>query len=136
MGGTKILVCGTCPRHGATAGHEKTLGASLGVEIKALLGGGAEGAVRMMNCLAGCKNACNVALAAPGKTRLRFSRLGPGDGESIISAAKIFAQNSAVNLPGDLLPADLRDRLSARSPARIGNAARGTKHNRDGGYNG
>lgn len=118
-GETKILVCVTCPRYLAKAGDEKTLGFALAKEIMTLLGGEATGNVRLVNCLAGCKNACNVALTARGKTRLRFSRLGPGDGPSIIEAAKMYAQSADTEMATEQFPEALRDRLSARSPAEF-----------------
>jgi predicted metal-binding protein len=116
---TKILVCGTCPRYLAKARDEKTLGVALADEIMALLGSEAAGNVRIVNCLAGCKNSCNVALTAPGKTRLRFSRLGLGDGQSIIKTAIMYAQCADADMSVEQFPEALRDRLSARSPAGI-----------------
>ncbi len=116
-GETKILVCGTCPRYLAKARDEKTLGVALAKEIMTLLGSEAAGNVRLVNCLAGCKNACNVALTARGKTRLRFSRLGPGDGPRIIEAANMYTHCADAEMAAEQFPKALRDRLSARSPA-------------------
>jgi len=113
---TKILACQTCPRYAANPGHETTNGAALGEEIKALLSPGDQDNVRIVNGLAGC----NIALSGPGKLRLRFSRLGPGDGGAVIDAAKAYAICPDGNLDAAQLPTALRDRLTAKSPPRIG----------------
>jgi predicted metal-binding protein len=99
--------------------HDRPDGVILGGKVVDLLAAGGDDAwavVRLVNCLAGCKNPCNVALAGNGKPRLRFSRLGPGDGENVIEAAKIYGRSAHGELTADELPAALRDRLSARSP--------------------
>ena len=76
--------------------------------------------MRVVNCLAGCKNPCNVALDGPGKYRLRFSRLEVADAGLMIEAAMAYANQADGNLADDQLPESLRRRLTARSPARIG----------------
>ncbi|MBT3373811.1 MAG: DUF1636 family protein [Rhodospirillaceae bacterium] len=121
--GTRILICQTCPRLAVQPAHPRTAGADLSAEIVALIvaaGGDIRDHVRFMNCLAGCNNPCNVALVGAGKPRLRFSQLGPGDGSGIIETAKIYGQSRNGELSAEQLPAAMRDRLSARSPVRLG----------------
>ncbi len=122
--GTRILICQTCPRLAVKPAHPSTAGADLSAEIVDLIvaaGGDIRDHIRFMNCLAGCNNPCTVALVGAGKPRLRFSQLGPGDGPSIIEAAKIYGQSDNGEISAEQLPAAMRDRLSAKSPARIGN---------------
>ena len=115
--GTRILICQTCPRLAVKPAPPPPAG----VDLIVAAGGDIRDHVRFMNCLAGCNNPCTVALVGAGKPRLRFSQLGPGDGPSIIEAAKIYGQSDNGEISAEQLPAAMRDRLSAKSPARIGN---------------
>ena len=120
--GTRILVCRTCPRFVPNPRHDRTDGAALGAEIAALAvaNGWNPGDVRMVNCLAGCKNPCNIALDGDSKYRLRFSLLGPGVGRDVIKAAQQHGKSTNGDIPKAELPEKLRCRLSAKSPPRIG----------------
>lgn len=115
---TRILICKTCPRFAPNPGHEITAGAILGVEVRALAGAEAD-LVRIVSCLSGCKNPCNVTLDGDGKMRLRFSRLGPGDGPDILRAAALHDASDSGDIPADKLPPGLAGRLSAKSPPWI-----------------
>ena len=120
----RILVCRTCPRYEPPPPPgEAGRGSRLSVDIKQLVAALSEQdrlTVRVVNCLAGCKNPCNVALDGPGKYRLRFSRLEVADAGLMIEVAMAYANQADGNLADDQLPESLRRRLTARSPVRIG----------------
>ena len=119
---TRIMVCRTCPRYAPNPHDEETMGAALGAEIIALAAaqGWDPGNVRIVNCLAGCKNPCNVALEGSGKLRLRFSLLETNAGQAVLDAAAMHAKSESGDIADELLPEVLQGRLSAKSPPRIG----------------
>ena len=120
----RILVCRTCPRYEPPPPPgEAGRGSRLAVEIYHLVQALSEKdrpTVRAVNCLAGCKNPCNVAFDGPGKFRLRFSRLEVADAGLMIQAAMVYAGHADGNLADDQVPDLLRRRLTARSPVRLG----------------
>jgi predicted metal-binding protein len=61
-----------------------------------------------------------VALDADDKTRLRFSRLDNRHIEPLITAALAHFHSPTGDIAEEDMPEDLRQRLSARSPPRIG----------------
>lgn len=75
--------------------------------------------VMAVNCLAGCRNPCNAAIDAPDMVRLRFSRLEETDLDHLFEVAALYRTNSEEGIADDVLPEALRDKLTARSPARI-----------------
>jgi predicted metal-binding protein len=120
---TRILICRTCPRYDPNPRGLTTAGTELGQAVRQalLLADTLELLeVRAVNCLAGCKNPCNVALDADGKTRLRFSRIQPEHIDAIVAAARTHSLSRDGDLPDRELAKDLRARLTARSPPRIG----------------
>jgi predicted metal-binding protein len=75
--------------------------------------------VRAVECLNGCPHPCTAALRTPGKCLIRFSGLEPEDAPALIEAAERYAASSDGNLPGEAMPAVLRDKVSLRvSPLR------------------
>lgn len=116
----RILVCRTCPRYEPRKPGSMTRGAALAMEAKARGEGDAAVSVMAVNCLAGCKHPCNAAVDAPDKVRLRFSRLDAHELQLLFEVADQYRMSSDGNISADLLPEPLRDKLTARSPARIG----------------
>lgn len=116
----RILVCRTCPRYEQKRPGSVTRGAALGLAAKALGEGHEDIAVMAVNCLAGCKNPCNAAVDAPDGVRLRFSRLDESDLVLLFEVAALYRTSPDGDIPVDDLPEALRDKLTARSPARIG----------------
>lgn len=118
-----LYVCRTCPRYEPPLpAGEVGRGEALANRIKDL----AEDwplaekiRIRAVNCLSGCPNPCNVSLGAPGKTRVRFSRLGPDDAPAVLEVAGAYFANRDGVLAPEQVPESLRDRLSALSPPQI-----------------
>ena len=120
MATTRLLVCRTCPRYErAPPPGAPTRGTALGRTLRAdPRFAGVE--VRAVVCLAGCRNPCNATLDAPGKARLRFSRLEAPDAAALLEAFSAHDRSADGELAEAELPESLRDRLTARSPARLG----------------
>lgn len=118
----RILICRTCPRYETRRDPGvPTAGAGFAALAKRLAAStGDQVVVRTVNCLAGCKHPCNAAVEADGKYRLRFSRLTAADLEVLFAVSARHDMSVDGNLADTDLPDALRDRLSARSPAAIG----------------
>ncbi len=119
----RLLICRTCPRYLPTPAGQPTDGVRLAAAMRRMLKEQAAPAgleVRAVNCLAGCRNPCNVALDGPGRYRLRFSRLAETDLPALLAVARRYAASPDGNLPDEAIEDGLADRLTARSPARIG----------------
>ncbi len=120
----RILVCRTCPRYEPVppSGAE-TRGRDLGHRLaRALHVGDPDNryVLRVVSCLAGCKNPCNVAIDGAGRFRLRFSNLEPDAAADILTLAGNFEKSATGNLAIDELPDRLKDRLTAKTPPRLG----------------
>ncbi len=75
--------------------------------------------IRAVNCLGGCPKPCNVSLGAPGKTRVRFSRLGPDDAPAVLEVAGAYFASPDGEMDPEQVPESLRTRLSALSPPQM-----------------
>lgn len=117
---TRLLICRTCPRYEQRRPRERGRGQELAAQAKAHVSRHGGPTVLAVNCLAGCRNPCNAALDQDGKARLRFSRLEPEHLEDLLAAAELYGRSDDGGIALEDLPPALRDRLSARSPARIG----------------
>ena len=73
-------------------------------------------AMRVVFCLGGCRNPCNVAYRCPGKSALRFNRLTPKDAQALIDFAHIYAASPTGDVPPESRPAALRENLIVRVP--------------------
>ena len=87
--------------------------------IEGRLGGQDRGgvAMRVVFCLGGCRNPCNVAFRCPGKTALRFNRLTPEDAGALIDFAQLYAASATGEVPPEARPVALRENLVVRVAA-------------------
>lgn len=117
----RLLVCRTCPRYAPTPAGQPTAGRRLAMAVRAAVeAAGLELDVRAVNCLAGCRNPCNAALDGEGRVRLRFSHLQENHVPALLATARAYGAKADGDLPATALDEDLRERLTARSPPRIG----------------
>ena len=121
----RILVCRTCPRYEQLPrAGAPTRGRELGHRLARALDAhdpDNRDVLRVVSCLAGCKNPCNVAIDGAGRFRLRFSNLEPDAAADVLTLAGKFEKSATGNLANDDLPDRLKDRLTAKSPPRLGN---------------
>ena len=115
-----LYVCRTCPRYERLPPPgEKTRGMSLVETVKTLAQSSAlAGKYRIIgaHCLNGCPSPCNVVLAGPGKTRLRFHRLGPEDAASVLDLALRYYGTIDGDISAEQLSSGLGGRLAAAIP--------------------
>ena len=118
-----LYVCRTCPRYEPPLpAGEVGRGEALADRIKDLAEDwplADDVRIRAVNCLGGCLKPCNVSLGAPGKTRVRFSRLGPDDAPAVMEVALAYFASPDGDLAPEQVPESLRDRLSALSPPQM-----------------
>jgi predicted metal-binding protein len=118
-GGRHILyVCRTCPRYERLPPPgELTRGMMLVAAVRRL-GSPLAGRYRILaaHCLNGCPAPCNIVLAAPGKSRLRFHRLSPEHAASVVEVASLYCGTVTGEIARAALPVDLRDKLAASVP--------------------
>ncbi|MFD4254457.1 DUF1636 family protein [Amycolatopsis thermoflava] len=105
-----LLVCRTCPRYDThrTGQFGHALLAALATHP------GADGiTVRSVQCLGGCPRDGVVAVDGPGKTRVRFAGLTPGDAEAILEAARAHDACPSGDPAEWPVPAGLETRISS-----------------------
>ena len=73
-------------------------------------------AMRVVFCLGGCRNPCNVAFRYPGKMALRFNRLNPGDAQALIDFGRLYVASGTGDVPPEARPEALSDNLVVRVP--------------------
>ncbi len=73
-------------------------------------------AMRVVFCLGGCRNPCNVAFRYPGKTALRFNRLTPGDAQALIDFGRLYVASGTGDVPPEARPEALIHNLVVRVP--------------------
>ncbi len=118
----KILVCQTCPRYEHKTSGSPTRGRRLANGLKAAMSTIKNNRfdIRVVNCLAGCKNPCNISFDNDGKTRLRLSKLSTDDIDTLFAVAKIYAASDTGELQDEDLPEQLRNKISNRTPPPSG----------------
>ena len=114
-----LYVCETCLRDEVPSPGEPTRGRRLANAIEELLAqaAGERPTLRRVACLNACLSPCSVALRAPGKLALRFSRLTPDDAAAVVTLAEAYGRSNDGALPAEALPPALRNKQSARAPA-------------------
>jgi predicted metal-binding protein len=115
-----VMVCRTCPRFvdGKTWLGE-TQGQRLAHSISVLWPDWALAThfrLRVLTCLGGCPNPCNVALSGPGKWRLRIKRVAPCDAAALLELASTYLAHVDGNMDDADLPESVRQRIGARTP--------------------
>jgi predicted metal-binding protein len=115
-----LQICRTCPREAPRpASGGPTLGRSLADRVTAAFTDwprAQDWSIRAVHCLGGCPNPCNIALAAPGKWRLRFKRLVPEDAAAVLRLCALHQESRDGDLAPRDLPEGMRERLSSRTP--------------------
>lgn len=116
----QIRMCRTCPRYEPPpAPGTPRRGEMLQHAFRALLANSDYNVrveVRVVTCLSGCSIPCNVLLEAPGKIRLRFSRLRPDDAPGLLAAVAGYLASSDGDPENLDLAPDFALRLSAAWP--------------------
>jgi len=114
-----LYLCQTCVRDSVPPPGEPTRGRRLADAVETLLSAAPaehRPILRRVACLNACLSPCSIALRAPGKLALRFSRLGPDDAVDVVALAAAYGRSNDGNLAGEALPPALRNKLSARAP--------------------
>jgi len=123
-GQIRLMVCRTCPRYEPLPpAGAPTRGRDLGHRLaRALEAHDTDNrfVLRVVSCLAGCKNPCNMAIDGAGRFRLRFSHLEPDAVPDILALAQRYAASTTGDLGADDLPERLKDRLTAKTPPSLG----------------
>ena len=108
-----LLICRTCPRYDPRA--TGTLGSRMYAAISQHPPPEPRPpvAIRNVQCLGGCPDHGVVAVDAPHKARVRFTRLDETDAKAVLAAAA--AHDACVTgAPEDWeIPAELTDRISS-----------------------
>jgi predicted metal-binding protein len=116
-----LYICRTCPRYEKLPRPgEMTRGMNLVAAMRTLAAGwsGAHKyTIMAAHCLNGCPAPCNVILAGPSKTRLRFHKLTAEDAALVLEAAQLYYGTEDGEVPVERLPRALRGRLAASIPA-------------------
>jgi predicted metal-binding protein len=116
-----LYICRTCPRYEKLPlTGEMTRGMNLVAAVRTLAAGW-NGAnmykIMAAHCLNGCPAPCNVILAGPSKTRLRFHQLTAEDAALVLEAAQLYYGTADGEVAAERLPRALRSRLAASIPA-------------------
>ena len=115
----RLYVCETCIRDAPVPIDDRTEGQKLSDALKNGLSGSnlsSDLVFRQVHCLNGCLKPCNVALRAPGKFNLRFSLLREADAVAVLNMAELYIQHPTGDVPPDLWPSQLENKLTVRTP--------------------
>jgi len=115
----RLYVCETCIRDAPVRMDDRSEGRKLSDALKNELSGSDVSndlVFRQVHCLNGCLKPCNVALRAPGKFNLRFSLLREADAAAVLRMAELYIQHPTGDVPSDLRPAQLENKLTVRTP--------------------
>lgn len=120
MQSERLYVCETCVRDAPLPLDERPLGRRLAATIEAELQRrpALRGRLllRRVHCLNACLSPCSVALRAPGKASLRFSRLALQDAAAILDLAALYCATADGDPAPERWPLALAGKNSARTP--------------------
>ena len=115
---TWITICDTCKREGwEDGGMTLTDGEVLAGLVEAAAAG-TNVKTRRISCLMGCKQACNVAIQAPGKLAYTLGAFVPEQeaAEGIVAYAKAHAESETGQVPFRAWPAAIKGHFITRHP--------------------
>ena len=72
--------------------------------------------MRIVYCLGGCRNPCDVGFRSPGKFFLRFNKLTPDDAQALLDFAEMYYDSETGDVTSDKRPERLKDNLVVRVP--------------------
>ena len=108
-----LFVCTTCVRDAPPVAN--TQGQRLAAALRTAVDE-AELTIREVACLNGCRSPCNVALRGGKRWTYRFSRCTLDDVDALLAAARVYWRDARGELQPAVLPAPLREKLSACTP--------------------
>ena len=114
----RLYVCTTCVRDRRLGPGERSQGARLCDAVEQVLGAAAlDGEYDLLRvpCLNGCLRPCNVALRAPGKFNLRFSRITALDALDVVRMLATYLEDPLGDPPDPAWPAGLRGKLTVHT---------------------
>ena len=115
----RLYVCTTCVRDGPVPPGGSTRGACLATAVREQLKlTPPDGDFDFIQapCLSGCLSPCNVALRAPRKYNLRFSRVAPEEAAQVVALLHAYMTDPLGNPPDEALPERLRDKRTVHTP--------------------
>jgi predicted metal-binding protein len=116
---TKLYACETCVRDLRLSPGQSSRGRQLIHALSELIRQetpAPDFGFRVVSCLNGCLNPCNIALRCRGKYSLRFSRLNPQDAQAVMTFAKLYAASTNGDIPQQQWPQVLLDKITVRIP--------------------
>ena len=72
--------------------------------------------LRVVFCLGGCLNPCDVGFRSPGKYFLRFNKLTPDDAQALLDFAEMYHDSEDGDVASEHRPERLRENLVVRVP--------------------
>ncbi len=115
---TWITICDTCKREGWEDGDMILTDGEALAELVEAAAAGTGVKTRRVSCLMGCKQACNVAIQAPGKLAYTLGAFEPGAAaaEGIVAYARAHAESDTGQVPFRQWPAAIKGHFITRHP--------------------
>ena len=112
-----LFVCRTCVRDAPIAPNEASKGSIMASRLRTLLreaGLDRRVQMRVVSCLNGCVNPCNIAFRGKEKYSFRFGGLEPDDAAAAIAFAKAYSNHRQGHVPPEEWHEPLRAKLSSK----------------------
>ncbi len=115
---TWITICDTCKRQGWEDGDMALTDGEALAELVEAAAAGTGVKTRRVSCLMGCKQACNVAIQAPGKLAYTLGAFEPvaEAAEGIVAYARAHAKSDTGQVPFRQWPAAIKGHFITRHP--------------------